>query len=202
MADITAIFFDVGGVLLTNGWDHLARQRAAEAFQFDWDEFEERHKLVVADFETGRTGLDEYLDRTVFNESKVFTREQFKDFIQMQSKPCNEALAVAGAVARTKRYLLATLNNESAELNQYRIDHFGLRDYFDVFLSSCYLGVRKPDERIYRLALQIAQRHESECLFIDDRARNAECAERLGMNVHHYRDAAQLEIELRSRGVL
>lgn len=198
----TAVFFDIGGVVLTNGWDRSSRRQAAETFRLDWDEFEERHELVVSDFETGRIGLEDYLDRTVFYEPKAFAREQFRDFIFAQSKPYPQALAVVGALARAKRCLVATLNNESSDLNLYRLERFRLRDYFDVFLSSCYLGVRKPDERIYRLALQITQRREDECLFIDDRALNVECAERIGMRTLRYRDAEQLQEKLRSEGVL
>ncbi len=202
MATVSALFFDVGGVVLTNGWDRQARLRAAEAFHLDWDEFQRRHDAVVADFETGRIGLDEYLNRTVFYELRPFTREQFREFMFAQSKPCDEALAVVAALADTNRYLMATLSNESRELNRYRIERFRLRDYFDVFFSSCYLGVRKPEERIYRLALDITQRHGSECLFIDDRPENLEGAERAGIPAILYRDAGQLEEEFRCRGVL
>src|SRR5438045_1586812 len=140
---VTALFFDVGGVLLSNGWDRSTRRQAAEKFGFDWDTFEERHELVVADFETGRIDLDEYLDRTVFHEPCTFSREEFKAHLYEQSRADPDALAVAAALAASRRYLMATLNNESAELNRYRIEHFHLRDYFAVFFTSCYLGLRK-----------------------------------------------------------
>jgi putative hydrolase of the HAD superfamily len=201
MGKVTAVFFDVGGVLLTNGWDRSARRRAAGALHFDWDEFEERHELVVADLETGRIGLDEYLGRTLFYQPREFTREQANAFILAQSQPCPGVLEAVATLERGKRCLLATLNNESLDLNRYRIERFRLRDYFDVFLSSCYLGVRKPDERIYRLAMEITQRRGEECLFVDDRALNVECAAHLGMRTLQYRDAAQLEEELRRNGL-
>ncbi len=202
MPRISVIFFDVGGVVLTNGWDRPARMRAAEAFHLDWNEFQRRHRLVVADFEAGRIGLEEYLNRTVFYEPRAFTREQFRDFMFAQSQPCQEVLALLAALAGAKQYLLGALNNESVELNRYRIERYRLRDYFDVFFSSCYLGVRKPEERIYRLALDITQRQGSECLFIDDRPENVEGAERVGIPAILYRDAGQLEGEFRRRGVL
>jgi putative hydrolase of the HAD superfamily len=197
MAAIRAVFFDVGGVVLTNGWDRTARRRAAEAFHFDWDEFEERHELVVADFETGRIGLEAYLSSTLFYQPREFTREQITGFILAQSKAFEPVLQVIGALARAKKCLVGTLNNESLDLNRYRIERFHLRDYFDVFFSSCYLGVRKPDWRIFQLALQITQRTEQECLFVDDRGLNVESAAGLGMPALRYRDAGQLEAELR-----
>jgi putative hydrolase of the HAD superfamily len=196
MATITTLFFDVGGVILTNGWDRPARRRAAEHFELDWDEFEERHELVVSDFETGRIGLKQYLDRTTFYQSRPFTHDEVKSFIWAQSQPHPESLALVAELARSGKYLLATLNNESRDLNGYRIEHFQLRDYFAAFFSSGFLGVRKPDERIYQLALEITQRSPDECLFVDDRALNVECARRLGMHAIQYRDPAQLQKEV------
>lgn len=197
----TALFFDVGGVILTNGWDRAARQSAAETFGFDWEEFQERHELVVADFDTGRIGLEEYLDRTIFSEPREFTRDAFKNFMREQSRPYPEALAFLAELAQSRKYLLAALNNESKELNEYRIGRFHLTDYFALFFSSCFLGVRKPDEKIYRLVLEVTQRSPGDCLFVDDRALNVECARRVGMRAIQYRDVAQLRGELRDSGI-
>lgn len=202
MPAATVFLCDVGGVVLTNGWDQSARRRAAKVFRLDWDAFEQRHEVVVADFETGRLTLEDYLTYTVFDESRAFTREQFREFMLAQSEACSAALAVVERLASSRRCLMATLNNESLDLNQYRIERFRLRDYFDVFFSSCYLGLRKPDQRLYRLVLQLTQRPGEECLFVDDRELNLECAERAGMRVLRYRDAAQFDSGLRKEGLL
>jgi putative hydrolase of the HAD superfamily len=201
MAAITALFFDLGGVLLTNGWDRNTRRQAAARFHVDWDTLEERHELVVADFETGRISLDEYLDRTVFHDTRPFSREEFKAYMFAQSQPDPDALAVAADLARAGTYLMATLNNESAELNAYRIQHFHLRDYFMVFFTSCYLGLRKPDPRIYRLATDLTQRDPGECVFVDDRPLNVDAARRTGMCAIRFEKAAQLRRELAALGV-
>jgi putative hydrolase of the HAD superfamily len=201
MAAISALFFDVGGVFLTNGWDRNTRRRAAAQFHLDWDTLEERHELVVADFETGRIGLDDYLDRTVFHDPRPFSREEFKAYLFAQSQPDRDALAVAADLARARIYLMATLNNESAELNAYRIRQFHLRDYFTVFFTSCYLGLRKPDPRIYRLAIDLTQRSPGECVFVDDRPLNVQSAEGVGMHAIRFENAAQLRRELATLGV-
>lgn len=193
----TALFFDVGGVLLTNGWDRPARRQAAEHFGLVWDEFQDRHELVVGDFEAGRIGLQEYLDSTVFYQPRTFTDSEFKEFMYAQSQPCPEALEFLAELARSGKYLLAALNNESADLNRYRIERFHLRNYFTVFFSSCFLGVRKPDERIYRLALEMTQRRPGDCLFVDDRALNVTRARRVGMRAIQYQNVAALREELR-----
>jgi putative hydrolase of the HAD superfamily len=146
-------------------------------------------------------GLEEYLNRTVFYRQREFTPQQFKDFMLAQSQPYPESLAVMDRLARTRKYLLATLNNESLELNRYRIEHFGLRNYFTVFFSSCFLGVKKPDEAIYRLALQMTQRVPEECVFVDDRPLNLECARALGIRTILFQTAGQLEHELRALGM-
>ncbi len=201
MGEITSLFWDVGGVLLTNGWDRTARQAAVKQFNLDWEDFQDRQEMVTARLETGRMTLEEYLERTIFYRSRSFTADEFKAFMFAQSQPKPETLSIVEPLARSGKYLMATLNNESVELNRYRIDTFQLRRYFTVFLSSCFLGVRKPDHAIYRLALQITQRAPEECLFIDDRALNLECAQMLGVRAIQYHNPTQLRDELERKGV-
>lgn len=202
MAEITALFFDVGGVLLTNGWDRDSRVAAATQFHLDWNDFEVRHEAVLEAFETGKLGLEQYLDRVIFYRARDFTREQFKKFIYSQAKAMPESLALMQRLARKPRkYLVSSLNNESRDLNEYRIEKFRLREYFDVFLSSCYLGVRKPGAEICRLALSITQRKGVETIFVDDRPENLEPAATLGMQTIQFQGAGQLERELRKCGV-
>jgi putative hydrolase of the HAD superfamily len=201
MARITAIFSDVGGILGTNGWDRTARGKAAEEFKIDWLEFEDRHDLVVTALELGQLTLDEYLNRTVFYRPREFSREQFRDFMFAQSRPFAESLALFSQLARARRYLLATLNNESLELDLHRIQLFGLRSIFSVFFSSCFLGLKKPDSAIYQMALRLTQRAADESLFIDDRELNVECASRMGMQIVHCKDPLKLGDQLRQLGV-
>lgn len=201
MTGVSALFFDIGGVLLTNGWDRDSRMAAAANFRLDWEDFEERHQLVLEAFETGAVGLDQYLDRVIFYCKRDFTREEFKDFIYAQAQAMPESLELLRRLAKPRRYLISALNNESRDLNAYRIEKFRLRECFDVFLSSCYLGVRKPDEAIYKLALNITQRKGEQCVFVDDRALNLEGARALGMHTIQFKDAAQLEKELVQWGI-
>jgi len=201
MVQVTTLFWDVGGVLLTNGWDRVSRAQAVERFNLDGQDFEARHKLMDAELETGDLTLDEYLRQTVFYRARPFTQAEFKAFMLAQSHPYPEALAVLDRVASSGNYLLATLNNESLELNLYRIDRFDLRRYFTVFLSSCYLGVRKPDEAIYRKALWITQRPPEESVLIDDREANLEPAERCGMRTIRYQTPPQAQHDLERLGV-
>lgn len=199
MAGITTIFWDLGGVVLTNGWDVHARRRAAEHYHLDWDHFGERHEMVGADFEEGRVPLDEYLEAVVFHRRRDFSRDDFRRFMFDQSQANPDTLNIVEALA--DEYRLATLNNESYELNLHRIERFGLRKYFTAFFSSCFLGVRKPDRKIFRVALQITQRAPEECVFIDDGELNVECARRVGLNAIRFEDAEQCRRELLEHGV-
>jgi len=201
MSDVTALFWDVGGVILTNGWDRRSRAAAAKKFDIDWEEFEDRHDLAFPAFETGRITLDTYLQRTIFYRKRSFTREEFTDFISAQSAEFPDSRAVLSDVAATGKYLLATINNEPLEINERRIREFHLRREFKAFFSSCYLGVRKPDEGIYKVALEVTQRAPEESLFIDDRELNLECAKQLGMHTIHFQNAVQLRQELSANGV-
>jgi putative hydrolase of the HAD superfamily len=201
LSAIGAIFWDVGGVLLTNAWDRTERAAALEHFQLDQQEFHARHEMVVSSFERGKITLDEYLDRTVFYCKRSFTREMFRDYMFSLSQPFPEVLEFARALTASGKYLMGTLNNESRELNYYRIEKFGLRMIFRLFVSSCFVGFRKPERDIYRLALEITQVSAEQCCFIDDRALNLECAAKLGMHTIQMQGVDQLRGDLVKLGV-
>jgi len=201
LSQISAIFWDVGGVLLTNAWDRSQREAALEHFKLDEEEFADRHELVVSSFERGKIGLDDYLDRTVFYRTRPFSKDDFKKYIFTLSQPSEEVLSMARALAGSGKYLMGTINNESRELNLYRIEKFGMRSIFSLFVSSCFVGLRKPEPDIYRLALEITQKRPEECCFIDDRALNLEVAKRMGMHTIEMDNAGQLRSELQELGV-
>lgn len=199
MKPIRTLFWDVGGVLLTNAWDHEERDRAIERFQLQEADFETRHKEAVPAFEEGKLTLDQYLDRTVFYQPRKFSKDEFRTYMFSLSKPNPEVLEFARNLAG--KCLLGTINNESREMNDYRIKQFGLSQIFDLFVSSCYVGLRKPDEKIYRLALDLIQKAPDECCFIDDRPANIEGAAKAGMRTVLMRDLSQLKKDLQNLGV-
>ncbi|HKC82254.1 MAG TPA: HAD-IA family hydrolase [Gemmatimonadaceae bacterium] len=196
MTALTHIFFDIGGVLGSNGWDHEQRERATRKFDLNPDDFEWRHKEVVSDWEEGRITLDEYLDIAIFHTTRAFSRKDFVEFMRSQSVPDEAAIGIARALARHAGYTMMTLNNESEELNMYRIEKFGISQVFEAFLCSCWLGVRKPLRRCYHRALGIAHVRPEATLFIDDRQQNLISASTLGMNVLHFTSAVQLRSDL------
>lgn len=201
MPSIRALFWDVGGVLLTNAWDHTQRLEAIKRFQLDEREFHDRHEMVVSSFERGKITLDEYLDRTVFYRPRAYPRKVFRDFMLSLSQPLPGMLEFARSLTKSGKYLMATINNESRELNYYRMDTFDLRNIFRLFFSSCFVGLRKPERDIYRLALETTQIPAEECCFIDDRALNLECAAQLGMHTIEMDSLAQLQGDLGKLGV-
>jgi putative hydrolase of the HAD superfamily len=201
LAQITAIFWDVGGVLLTNAWDHNERREAIARFSLDEKDFEQRHESAVNDFERGKLTLQEYLNRTVFYQNRPFTHEAFQQFMFSRSRSNPEALAFARGLAASRRYLMSSINNESQELNEFRIRQFRLREIFLLFVSSCSVGLRKPQPEIYQLALNLTQRTPDECCFIDDRQENLEPARRLGMHCIRMQGVKNLEDELNQLGV-
>jgi putative hydrolase of the HAD superfamily len=197
LADITTMFWDIGGVILTNGWGRASREEAAKVFDFDWEEFQDRHDLCFPALDAGLITLHEYLDRTIFHRPQPFTREEFIAFMLEQSKEFTQTRAVLDEATRTGKYFIGAINNEPLELNQYRIETFDLRRNFEVFFSSCYVRSRKPEATIFRVALEVSQRPPESCIFIDDRPLNLEVPRRLGMHVIHYKDAEGLRAELR-----
>jgi putative hydrolase of the HAD superfamily len=198
---IRAIFWDVGGVLLTNAWDRAQRGAALEHFHLDEEEFNDRHEMVTSSFERGKITLDEYLDRTVFYRTRPFTRDAFREYMFSLSQPFPEVLAFARRLSDSGKCFMATINNESRELNYYRIEKCGLRRIFRLFVSSCFVGVRKPERDIYRLALEMTQIPAQECCFIDDRVLNLECAAKLGMHTIEMQDLERLRENLGKLGI-
>jgi putative hydrolase of the HAD superfamily len=201
MAEVSTLFWDNGGVILTNGWDRDARKKAVETFHLDWADFEDRHELMLDAFEKGGIALDEYLRRTIFYRERSFAVEEFREFMFDRSQPFPESLEFLGRLAGQRKYAMAALNNESLEINEYRIQKFHLRDYFEAFFSSCYLRLRKPGAEIYTKALKITQCEPTECILIDDRELNLECARELGMKTIQFKNVAQLRDELKRFGV-
>jgi putative hydrolase of the HAD superfamily len=201
MSGTPTLFFDVGGVFLTNGWDTGARKRAAEAFGLDYPEFQTRHEMLKTAFETGRLNLDGYVRKAVFFRSRAFSPAEFKAFMFTQSQPLGDTLEWLRSLAAPGKYRLFTLNNESRELHEYRVKTFGLSAVFRAFFTSCYLGQVKPDEDIYLNALGIAgcQRHEA--VFIDDRPLNVEPAVALGLDALLFQGLDSLREHLRERGI-
>jgi putative hydrolase of the HAD superfamily len=198
---IEAIFWDVGGVLLTNAWDHTERAQALQHFQVDEKDFHSRHDTLAAPFERGEITLDEYLERTVFYCARPFSREVFKQYMFSLSKPMPAVLDFARALATSGKFFMGTINNESRELNNYRIEHYGLRKIFRVFISSCFVGLRKPDREIYRLALETTQMTAENCCFIDDRAANLESPAQLGIHTIQMQTMEGLKRDLEKIGV-
>jgi len=197
------ILFDVGGVLLTNGWDHSERAQVLEQFHLDVAEFETRHPKPYAAWEIGAISVESYLDATVFYEPRSFSHDEFFAAICAQSKVMPDgALGILEELAASNRCLLGALNNEARETNKYRFANFGLRKLFKVVLSSCYLGLRKPEPVIYKTTLDILDRPPERILFIDDRAGNVTAAEAEGMKAIRFEGADALRRTLVSLGVL
>lgn len=203
MFPFDAILFDVGGVLLTNGWDHRERALAAARFALDQASFEARHMAVMDSWERGRIPLDAYLDAAVFNEPRPFSREDFFAFVLNQSQilPDN-ALSVLAELSASRQCIVGALNNEARETNDYRFEQFQLRRWFTVAFSSCYVGLRKPEAAIYRCAIDVLGAAPERILFIDDRPENAAGAAAVGMKSLVFRGEAALRAELGALGVL
>lgn len=180
-SNVKVVFLDIGGVLLSNGWGHEARERAAKLFGFDYQEMEILHNFIYNVFEIGSISLDEYLDTTIFYKDRDFTKFEFKKFMYAESKELPDLLAWLKIWKRKIQLPVFALSNESLELNDYRIQTFNLHQVFDGFFSSCYLRMRKPDPRIYIKAMQIVQVKPSECLYFDDRPMLVAAAKKLDM---------------------
>jgi putative hydrolase of the HAD superfamily len=178
---IKIIFLDIGGVLLSNGWGHESRQKAAQTFSLDYAEMDTLHHFIFNVYEIDSITLDEYLDRVVFNHPRSFTKEDFKTFMFSQSAELPDMLQWLKEWKQNCGFHIISINNEGRELNDYRIKKFGLHQCFDAFISSCEVRMRKPDPGIFTLAMGIAQASPEECIYFDDRLMLVQAAEKLGI---------------------
>ena len=198
---ITCLFVDVGGVLLTNGWDHHARRRAVAKFKLNWAEMEERHRLVFEIHEEGKLTFEEYLSLVVFYEKRPFTRAQFRRFMCEQSKPFPDMIGMAAQLKARHGLKIAVVSNESLELNAYRIRTFKLDGFVDAFISSCFVHLRKPDANIFRLALDITQTPAHQVLYIENTPMFVGIAEGLGIKSILHTDYKSTRAQLASLGL-
>ncbi len=178
--NIIALFLDIGGVLLTNGWDRQARKLAADTFGLDREETDERHHLTFDTFEEGKLSLDEYLNRTVFYKPQKFSLDDFKAFMFSRSQPFPEMIDFIRRLKDRHKLKVATLSNEGRELTAYRMRTFKFGEFVDFYIASCYVHYRKPDPDIYRIALDLAQVEPEQVAYIEDRPMFVEVAESLG----------------------
>lgn len=192
-----AIFLDIGGVLLTNGWDRHARRRAAEKFHLDYEYMNERHHLTFDTYEEGKLTLEEYLARVVFYKDRTFSPEEFQNFMYDQSKPYPSMIDLVQKLKAQYSLRLAAISNEGRELTLYRIREFELNKFIDVFISSSFVHYRKPDEDIYCIALDIAQVNANESIYIDDRPMFVDIAAGLGFSsiLHTSFDSTSSQLE-------
>lgn len=182
------IFFDIGGVLLSNGWGHESREKAAEKFGIDYKKMDYLHSFIFNIYEIGKITLDDYLDWVVFNEPRDFSKVDFKTFMFSQSVELPDMLQWLKKWKAATGYTILSVNNEGRELNQYRIKTFGLHECFDGFISSCEVGMRKPDPGIFLLATGIAQLPPRDCFYFDDRQVLVKAAANCGLNSHLHKD--------------
>jgi putative hydrolase of the HAD superfamily len=186
--NIVSLFLDIGGVLLTNGWDHIMRQGAARKFNLDYEEMNERHHLTFDTYEEGKLTLDQYLKRVVFYHPRSFSEDEFKDYMFAQSKPKSNMIDLVKTLKKQYGLKIAAVSNEGRELTIHRVDTFGLSGFIDFFISSCFVHMRKPDEDMYRLALDCAQVPAEQVVYIDDRLMFIEVSGAMGIKGIHHKD--------------
>jgi len=198
---IRALFLDIGGVLATNGWDRDSRELAASNFGIDIQELDERHRLNFDTYECGKLTLAQYLARVVFYRPRSFSEQDFREFMFAQSKPFPEMIELVRALKARYNLKVAVVSNEGRELTEHRVPKFQLASFVDFFVSSCFVHLRKPDEEIYRLALDLAQVAPGEVAYVEDRPLFVEVGASLGMHSIQHLDHASTVAKLAELGL-
>ena len=199
---VETVFFDLGGVLLSNGWDPVQRATVLPKFDVSLEEYEARHEAANYFWERGLKDAHWFFEQTVFYEPRSFTFDELWAEVEGQSSVLYpETYEIIAKIRRTGRYKVATLNNESRELNDYRVRAFDLRSSFDFFVCSGYVHEMKPHPDIYRSALEISGTTAGASVFIDDKQENCEAAREAGMQAIHFESPGQLISVLTEIGI-
>ena len=178
---VKAILLDIGGVLLTDGWNRHARRRVAKRFGLDLADLEDRHHMNVDTYEIGKLSLKNYLNRVVFYQQRSFTRQQFWSAMLEESKAFPEMIALVRDLKLRHGLKIGVVSNEARELNAYRIRKFRLDTFVDFFISSSFVHLRKPDTEIFQMALDIAQVPARQIVYIENTLLFVQLAEALGI---------------------
>lgn len=195
------IFTDIGGVLLTNGWDHSTRLQAARVFGLDYSEINERHHLTFDTYEEGKLSLKEYLQRVIFYEPRSFSMPEFRDYMFEQSKAYPEMFQLISELKSVYSLKIVAISNEGRELTDHRIQKFRLDKLIDLFISSCFVHFRKPDLDIYRIAMDIAQAKAKDAIYIEDRPMFADIASEMGIQSIVHTSVGETRQELAKLGL-
>jgi putative hydrolase of the HAD superfamily len=200
--DISTLFLDIGGVLLSNGWDRHMRRRAAEKFKLDYDELDDRHHMTFDAYEEGKMTIDEYLRLVVFHKPRDFEYGDFKEFMFSQTRALPEMIQMFESIAKKHNLKVGAISNEGRELTVYRVSRFGLKDFVQFFICSAFVHFRKPDKDIYRIALDVGQATPEQSIYIDDMQIHAEVAASLGINAIHHTDIESTKEKLSEYGLI
>lgn len=193
---IKALFLDIGGVLMTNGWGTEARKGAAEKFHIDYKEMDERHRLTFDTYETGKMSLEAYLNEIVFYKPRSFTMDEFVEYMYAVTKPYPEMIELMRTFKQKYNLKVAVVSNEGRVITEYRLANFGLKDFVDFFIVSCFVHFRKPDLDIYKVALDIAQMKPEEVIYVDDRPLFVEIGNKMGLNSIQHKTYAETKQQL------
>ena len=200
--NIDTLFLDIGGILLTNGWDRNMRKKAADVFHLDYDELNERHHMTFDTYEEGKLSMDEYLNLVVFYKERSFEPNDFKKFLFEQTKPLPDMIKMFKSIAKNNPLKIGAISNEGRELTTYRVNYFGLTEFVQFFICSCFVHFRKPDKDIYLIALDVGQARPEQSLYIDDRELHVEVAASLGLNVIHHTSIEKTRQKILEYGIV
>jgi putative hydrolase of the HAD superfamily len=199
---IKALFLDIGGVLLTDGWSHISSKLVAKAFGLNLEELNKRHKDALDTYELGKLTIEEYLDLVVFYKKRPFTMAQFLKFMFAQSKPYPKMIELVRRLKARYGLKIIVVSNEGHGLNEYRIRKFKLDEFVDSFISSCFVHLRKPDADIFRAALDTAQVPADQVIYIENTPMFVEVAEGLGIRSILHKDYKSTRAKLVSFGLV
>lgn len=180
------LLLDLGGVILTNGWDRYSRENAIKKFNLDKEEFDELHAAYYDYYESGKLTLEEYLAKTIFYKPRSFSLKDFQDFMFAQSQLYPDMIQFIIDFKRRHQLKVVAASNEGREIAEYRIKNFNLSSFIDSFFISCFLYCQKPTMHFYQIILDVTQVPSEKMIYIDDRKKMVEAASLLKIQgIHH-----------------
>lgn len=198
--DLKLVIFDLGGVLVKVEPQQMFRALAQETRQPI-----EKIQRSVADpsllesFELGRITPKQFF---VEVSRRLGTEWTFDQFVSSWNGILSEDTRTSWLLERLHgRYSLLVLTNTNALHDEHIRHTWPVFSRAHHWVASHQVGLRKPDEAIYRLALRQANVPPEATVYIDDIAEHIAAARRLGVRAIQMTDGMRLEDELRAVGL-
>ena len=198
---IKTVICDLGGVYFTDG-SALAIERISAAYGIPPDRVGD---VLMGDlgssYRLGEITATDFWDRAKESWDLQVSTDEIASIWLRAYEPVEGTVAIVDRL-RAAGYRTLFLSDNVQERIDYLEETCGFLHRFAGGVLSHLAGLRKPDPKIYELALEKASCAAAQCVYVDDKPAMLEPAMRMGMSAIPFENPGQLERDLQSLGLV